>query len=149
MNRFEPPPLPGQSGSQEPTDPYAAPAPGADPSQPSSYGGQSSQPAYGYGAAPQAQWGAPAVYNHPKGTTVLVLGILSVVVLPLLGPFAWLMGRSALKEVDAASQQVTNRSSLVAGMVLGIIGTVLAALGALALVFVFVSLLFLSASTTM
>lgn len=132
MNRFEPPPLPGESGPTEPRDPYASPAPGS----PQVSSGM--QHPYAYGAPPLSQWGAPAVYNHPRGTTVLVLGILSVVFMPILGPFAWLMGRSALKEADASPQQVTNRSSLVAGMVLGIIGTVLLALGALALMAIFV-----------
>ena len=147
MNRFEPPPLPGEHRS-EPTDPYAPPAEGA---QPPSYGQQQAygqgQP-YGYGAAPQAAWGAPALAVHPKGTTVLVLGILSVVLIPLLGPFAWLMGRSALKEVDASPQPVSNRSVLVAGMVLGIIGTVFMVLGVLVFVLFFSSIMVMSTSTS-
>jgi hypothetical protein len=137
MNRFEPPPLPGESRSTEPTDPYASPAPGTVPAQDHSSG---TQHPYAYGAPSLSQWGSPAVYNHPKGTTVLVLGILSVVVLPLLGPFAWVMGRSALKEADASAQQVTNRSSLVAGMVLGIVGTMLMVIGLVLVVLLFGSI---------
>lgn len=104
--RFEPPPLPGQHG------------PGPEPQEP-------------YGPAPQAPWGVPATWTHPRGTTVLVLGILSVVLAPVVGPFAWVMGRRALSEADAAPSPPVNRSALQAGMVLGIIGTVLMILGSL------------------
>ncbi len=133
MNRFEPPPLPGENRpAQEPQNPYASPTAGGP--TPSSQDYRSS-PSYGgpgaYGAAPQAPWGMPASYAHPRGTTVLVLGILSIVLLPLLGPFAWAMGRKAIREVDAAPHPTSNRSTLQAGMILGIIGTVLFALGVL------------------
>lgn len=92
------------TGGREPDNPWAAPA-------------------------PPPPWGPPAAYQHPQGSTVLVLGILSVVLLPVLGPFAWAMGRSALREVDSAPAPVANRSSLAAGMVLGIIGTGITVLG--------------------
>lgn len=73
-------------------------------------------------------WGAPAA-AHPQATTVLVLGILSIVLIPVLGPVAWVIGRRALTEVDASPVPVSNRSQLVAGMVLGIISTAMLALG--------------------
>ena len=138
MQRFEPPPLPGQHGaSPEPPDPYAAAAP------PDPYAAAPQGP---YAAAPQAPWGVPATWTHPRGTTVLVLGILSVVLAPVLGPFAWVMGRRALSEADAAPSPPVNRSSLQAGMVLGVIGTVLMVLGALW--FLMVMGLFVTTATT-
>lgn len=63
--------------------------------------------------------------EHPKGTTVLVLGILSLVVCQVLGPFAWVMGNTALQEIDAAGGMAPNRGQVVAGRILGIIGTVM------------------------
>jgi hypothetical protein len=126
MHRFEPPPLPGQDRpAQEPYDPFASPtaAPTARPWTPDGTAG--------HGAAPQTPWGLPAASAHPRGTTVLVLGILSIVLAPILGPFAWVMGRKALKEVDAAPHPTTNRGTLQTGMVLGVIGTVLMVLGTL------------------
>lgn len=88
------------------------------------------------GPEPAHPWAAPAGHAHPRGTTVLVLGILSVSVLTVLGPFAWVMARHALQEADAAPHPTTNRSSLMAGKVLGIVGTCLTAAWLLWLFFV-------------
>lgn len=105
MSSVQPPPLPGQGGGHEPDNPYAP--------------------------VPRAPWDAPSGYTtHPRGATVLVLGILGVTILPL-GPVAWAMSRRALREADASPVPVANRSSLQAGLVLGIIGTVFLVLGAL------------------
>ena len=139
MNRFEPPPLPGDSHAADQQNPYATPAPGAadrTSAQTSGYPVQGYAQPYSqpYGAAPQAPWGPAAAYAHPRGTLVLVLGILSIVVAPVFGPFAWVMGRKALREVDAAPHATSNRSTLQAGTILGIIGTVLMVIGLLAIV---------------
>ncbi len=67
--------------------------------------------------------------SHPHGVAILVLGILSVIVLPLLGPVAWALGRSVLREIDAAPVPHTNRSMVQAGMILGIVGTVMLIVG--------------------
>jgi len=64
-----------------------------------------------------------------QATTVLVLGILGVAVLQLLGPFAWVMGNRELEAIDAGRRPPEGRSSANAGRILGIIGTVLLALG--------------------
>lgn len=73
--------------------------------------------------------------EHPNGTTVLVLGILSLVVCQVLGPFAWKMGNTALREMDARPDLVySNRGSVTAGRIIGIISTVL--LGLFAVFFV-------------
>ncbi len=70
--------------------------------------------------------------EHPNGTTVLVLGILSLVVCGLLGPFAWKMGNAAIAEMDARPDVTyTNRGNINAGRICGIIGSAFLALGAL------------------
>jgi hypothetical protein len=73
--------------------------------------------------------------NHPRTTTVLVLGILSLVVCGVLGPFAWSMGNTALREIDASyrtGRPLGGRETVNVGRILGIVGTVLLVLGVLA-----------------
>ena len=62
--------------------------------------------------------------NAPNATTALVLGILSVVLCPLLGPVAWSLGRKAEQSVDASGGALGGRGVATAGKVLGIIGTI-------------------------
>jgi hypothetical protein len=70
-------------------------------------------------------WGGYA-QPHPRGTTVLVLGILSFFCFGIiLGPIAAIMGKNALDEIDANPQAYTNRGQVLAGMICGIIGFVL------------------------
>ncbi len=77
--------------------------------------------------------------EHPNGTTILVLGILSLVVCGLLGPVAWVMGNTAVREMNAnPAIDYRNRGNVTAGRVCGIIGTVLLVLGALMMVFFFI-----------
>ena len=74
--------------------------------------------------------------EHPQGTLILVLGIVSIVLCAILGPFAWVMGRRALGEIDASGRAYTNRGMVQAGMICGIVGTVFLALGLVWLLFV-------------
>jgi hypothetical protein len=67
-------------------------------------------------------------YEHPQGTTILVLGILSLVVCQLLGPVAWVMGNNAIAEIDRNPMAYTNRGTVQAGRICGIIATALTAL---------------------
>ena len=83
-----------------------------------------------YGAAP-AYYAAP---DHPKATTSLVLGILGVVLCQVLGPFAWVMGKRTLGEIDASHGRLGGRGAAQAGYVLGIVGTVILALSVLAII---------------
>lgn len=70
----------------------------------------------------------PMGQQHPQSMTVLILGILSVTIFAICGPFAWSMGRRTLAEIDAAPPMAySNRSEANVGMVLGIIGTILLA----------------------
>jgi hypothetical protein len=69
-----------------------------------------------YGGVPQP---------HPRGTAVLVLGILSLFCFGIiLGPIAIVMGKNALNEIDANPSAYTNRVMVMAGFVLGIVGLV-------------------------
>ncbi|QYC42563.1 hypothetical protein Nocox_24800 [Nonomuraea coxensis DSM 45129] len=70
----------------------------------------------------------PQQHNHPNGTTILVLGILSLVVCTFIGPFAWSMGNRALREIDESGYVFANRGHVQAGRICGIISTVLFAL---------------------
>ncbi len=88
----------------------------------------------GYGAPPPPMGGAGAV-DHPKGITILVLGILSLVCCSPLGIAAFVMGNNALKEIDADPARYSNRQLVVIGRILGIIGMVLLVLSILWVVF--------------
>lgn len=83
--------------------------------QASPYGGQMAQP-------------------HPQGTMILIFGILSLVGISVLGPFAWYMGNKALKEIDANPAAYSDRNNVNIGKILGMIGSILLALGVIALV---------------
>lgn len=91
------------------------------------YGGQSPYGAQGYGQ--------PA--EHPQGTTILVLGILGLVCCGPLGIAAWVMGNKALKEIDSSGRTYSNRGSINAGRICGIIATVLMALAIVAYIILF------------
>ncbi len=64
-----------------------------------------------------------------RGTLILVLGILSLVVCSPLGIAAWIMGAGDLKEMDAGTMDPGGRGSTQAGKICGIIGTILLIVG--------------------
>ena len=70
-----------------------------------------------------------------QATTILVLGILSIVVCGPLGPFAWSMGNKELEAIDAGRRSPQNRGTANAGRILGIVGTVFLGIGILFLLF--------------
>ena len=127
---YTPPPTPPPGGYGPPGygPPGYGPAPGYGP--PPGYG---QPPGNGYG-------GYPA--EHPQGTTILVLGIVSLVFTfvcglgALLGPVAWIMGNKAIKEIDASPQLYTNRGQIQGGRVCGIIASALLLLGVAFFVFI-------------
>lgn len=59
-----------------------------------------------------------------RGTTILVLGILGLVLCAPLGVFAWVMGKGDLAKIDAGAMDPAGRGTTQAGMILGIIGTI-------------------------
>ncbi|HEY0237333.1 MAG TPA: DUF4190 domain-containing protein [Friedmanniella sp.] len=88
-----------------------------------------------------------APFDHPSGTTVLVLGILSLVLCPIIGIFAITMGNRALREIDADPYAYRNRQSVAIGRILGIVAVALygaAAVGYLFFLVVIVGMVGLS-----
>ena len=125
-----------------PPNPYADPQAGqAQPGYQQGYQHPYGQPGYpqpGYGQGYAAPF--PSLPNHPAANTALVLGIVAlgggfVCGLPILaGPFAWFMGAKVKREIDAEPGRYGGRSEANAGMILGIVATVLLALAVLAIV---------------
>jgi len=135
---------PNNPYGQNPGDPYGQNPQGQNPQGQGPYG-QDPQGQSPYGQAPQGQspygqnpyggqpayQGGPTTPNHPQATTILVLGILSIVCCSFLGPVAWVMGSKAIKQIDASGGQYGGRDQVKVGKILGIIGTVLLVLGVL------------------
>ncbi len=76
------------------------------------------------------QPGSPSPYGAPQsntnGTLILVLGILSIVCLPILGPVAWILGNNALKSGYVDPSQL---GQINAGRICGMIGSAFIVLG--------------------
>jgi hypothetical protein len=124
-----------QPASPPPPSPYGAPPPTAP-----QYGApQPGTPQYG---APQ--YGGAVPTDHPKATTVLVLGILGLVVCSVLAPVAWVMGNGVVREIDASNGAIGGRSNANIGRILGIVGTALLALAA---VFILIAIIIAIAGT--
>jgi hypothetical protein len=131
-------PPPGEPGTPPPYPP-AYP-----PSYPAAGG---NNPYAGYAAPPAGWTPQPAVPGYPgytlpdlpKATTAMVFGIVAVAgaffcVLPIvLSPVAWILGAQARNEIRAAPLQWGGEGRATAGMVLGIVGTVLLVLGVAAI----------------
>ena len=79
--------------------------------------------------------GTTAVKPH-RGGAVLALGIIGIVLCFIAGIIAWVMGRSDLAEMDAGTRDREGYSLTKAGMICGIIGTILGILSFLWVVFV-------------
>lgn len=108
---------PDPHGTQPPQQQAWTPPPG--PGQP----GWNQAPAY-----------APAPPALGSATLAMVLGILSLVLCGLVtGIPAIIIGRNAVKEIDASNGQLGGRSQAQAGFIMGIVGT---AVSGLAIVFV-------------
>lgn len=67
-----------------------------------------------------------------RGTTILVLGILGLILCGPLGIAAWIMGSNDLKAMDAGTMDPAGRSNTNAGKICGIIATVLTIVGFIA-----------------
>lgn len=97
---------------------------------------------------PQFPQESGAYPEASQATTILVLGIIGIVLCGLLGPVAWIMGNNELQAIDAGRRAPENRGTANAGRILGIISTVLLALGILALILLFIGLFSFSAFET-
>ena len=70
-----------------------------------------------------------------RATTALILGILGFVCCQLCAPFAWYIGNQEVKAIKAGASPATNQGFAMAGMILGIIGTILLVFALLWVVF--------------
>jgi hypothetical protein len=146
----QPYPLQGYGPQPYTQQPYGQPQPpyGHQPyQQPYAQPGYGQPPAYGYppagahpGYPPYAGF-HPVLPNHSQATLSMVLGIIGLAggllfcgVGLLASPFAWALGRNALKEIRASQGRLGGESSAKAGMVMGIIGSVLLVLVVLGLI---------------
>lgn len=80
------------------------------------------------------------MYDAPNASGAvasLVLGILGIIFCPLCAPIAWMLGRTAEREIDAAGGALGGRGLATAGKIIGIVGTVLLILGVLFFVIFF------------
>jgi hypothetical protein len=60
-----------------------------------------------------------------RGTLILVLGILGLVICQPIGIAAWIMGSGDLKQIDGGQMDPSGRGLTNAGRICGIIATIL------------------------
>ena len=112
-------------------------APMAPPPRPAAptpqYG--SSTPTYGLGG-----FGGASLKPH-RGTTVLVLGILGILVCGICSIFALIYGNQDLAEMDAGIMDPSGRSPTQTGRVLGMVGVTFMIIGVVINVLVFGSMI--------
>jgi hypothetical protein len=105
--------------------------------------GDGPQPPYDPRQVPPGWYPGPAAYrlpDHPDATKAMVIGLIALVggftcYVPLaLGPWAWVVGRRAVREIDAQPGRYEGRGQAMAGFVTGVIATVLLLLGVLLIV---------------
>jgi len=77
----------------------------------------------------------------------LVFGILGLLVCGIFAPFAWVYGKRAEEAVDASGGAYAGRDMATAGKILGIVGSVILALGLLIGVVVLIVLIAGSAAS--
>lgn len=80
-------------------------------------------------------YGPPA--NHKNAVLVLVLGIISLTFCWVCGPFAWVIGKRTVDEIDASGGRIGGRGLAQAGYICGIVGTVLVAIGIVMVIIIF------------
>lgn len=64
-----------------------------------------------------------------RGGTVLTLGILGIVICFIMGIIAWVMGSGDLKEMKEGKRDPGGEQLTRAGMICGIVGTILGIIG--------------------
>ena len=79
-----------------------------------------------------------------KATTILVIGIISIICCQIAGPVAWYMGRQELSQIRAGAVSMQDEGTAKIGMILGMISSILLMLVLLWVIF-FGGLAFLAA----
>jgi hypothetical protein len=72
--------------------------------------------------------------NDSQATLALVLGIISVLCCPILGPVALFIGNASRQRVQASGGTVGGGGLATAGLILGIIGTVFLVFGVISII---------------
>jgi len=73
---------------------------------------------------------SPVILEEPRAATILTLGILSLLCCGVIfGPMAWVMASTDLDKMNTGRASDKDRSLIVVGQTLGIIGTAFAILG--------------------
>ncbi len=90
---------------------------------------------------------AQAYPEQSQATTILVLGILSLVCCGLLGIAAWVMGNNEIAAIDEGRRPPQNRGTANAGRICGMIGIGLMVLGIIAALSGLLVIPFLDAGT--
>ncbi len=76
--------------------------------------------------APSFRAQTPAAYRRPhRGILILVFAILGCLACPIFSPVAWVMGHADLREMRRGSMDESGMSLTQAGMILGMIYTIL------------------------
>jgi hypothetical protein len=75
--------------------------------------------------------------NH-RGVLILVLGILSLILIPPLGLVPWLMGNRDLNAMDAGTMDPEGRGLTQVGKILGIVAVILTVIAVLLFVLMIV-----------
>ena len=70
-----------------------------------------------------------------RGTLILVLGILSLIICYPLGIVAWVMGNADMKAIAAGTMDPEGKSLTNIGRILGMVGTAIFALGVIFVIF--------------
>ncbi len=117
------PQYPGQDPGENPR-PAGPPPPSGQPPPPQ-------PPGYGQPVPPVPAYGSPSQTNQ-KATWALVLGIIGLVCCPfgiLAAIPAAIVGNLGRKEIEASDGMQTGRGMATAGLILGVIGILLAVIG--------------------
>ncbi|MBO0811254.1 MAG: hypothetical protein J2P23_04320 [Microlunatus sp.] len=92
-----------------------------------------SAPGGPYGLNPYGPPPYPMPREHPEGTLILILGVVSLVCSPI-GLVAWYLGSKAERGVEESGQYYSNLSSIKAGKIIGMITGILSIIGILAVI---------------
>jgi hypothetical protein len=80
--------------------------------------------------APSFQGQTAVAFRRPhRGVLILAFGILAWLICPIFGPIAWAMGHADLREMRSGVMDPGGMSLTQAGMILGMVATILVVLG--------------------
>jgi len=84
-----------------------------------------------------------------RASTILVLGILSIVICAVCGPIAWVMANKDMIKMNSGLMDPSGLEQTKAGKICGIIGTVLLILGVIfAIIYAIVAVVIIGAAAT-